>query len=357
MADAFRALKDANPRKDPRFDSSPGELDALRDRVVASDPLASAGAPRPAGRTRALRLAGLAASAVVVAGIVTAFAMSAPTPTGRPIVGTPTIQSAYAAVAKAVTDTAAAAKSGTIKTTTIAKWPERPNPTYGKTSPEDLGRKQPKTPEPKILPASELRIDTTFAWHGDDASLQVTSDGKPHDTLYVGGKYYEQYEAYAPGEKPNPGDPQWMHYPLEEQGQMFDDPQAWVDGVRGDVQGTGLRRLLTATKDLKQTTNADGSKTFSGTAPASAIRDEQTGVSGLPYVSGPLLKVHDLSTPVALTVTVGDDGLIREVRTSYKSDGADWTYVSTYSDLGASPAIAGPGPGTVKEWDPSMGKG
>jgi hypothetical protein len=182
-------------------------------------------------------------------------------------------------------------------------------------------------------------------------------DGPDRKTLYSGGEYYEQWQRYEPGEKPQPGDPQRIHYPVHDGSGMFVDPQKWVDGVRGDIEGKALRQLLSATKGLGSRTNADGSVTYSGTAAAKTVSAEKFGIGQLPSIASPTLMIHDPDTPVAVTFTVGADGLIREVRTSYESDGAKWEYVSTYSKLGSTPAIAGPDPKTVVEWEQTQGKG
>jgi hypothetical protein len=355
--ESIRALRRANPRDTEGFAESLPDLDALHDRVAGSE---AAGPPMRRRLPVHVRLAAVGAAAVVIVGVVAAVMLTAPSsPDGtKPGV----ITNAYAAVQKAMADTAAASKSGTISTRMTAFWPERPAPQIDTSSVLEAKRREAAEQSmPATLPAAALELNTVFKWHGDDMSLVVgtkdSMEDRTNESRFVGGRYYEEYDKSAPDD-PQPRPTIWVRWPADSKdGPGQDDPGQWVDAARGDVTGSNLRRIIEATKGLKQHENADGSTTYSGTATAGAIKSDSLGVAGLPSISRPVIKVRDPQTPCAVSVTVGADGLIREVRCSYETDGGTWEYRSVYSKLGEAGAISAPDPSLVKDWDPKDGKG
>lgn len=80
------------------------------------------------------------------------------------------------------------------------------------------------------------------------------------------------------------------------------------------------------------------------TLEVSELSTDSLGLSGLPFAGQPLdkLRAFDPTSPVAVEVTVGTDGLVEQAKLSYEIEGNSFTYEVTYSQLGSAPAISAP---------------
>jgi hypothetical protein len=150
-------------------------------------------------------------------------------------------------------------------------------------------------------------------------------------------------------------DGQWIHVTGYDNGGAGPDagsaneqlaPAAWLAAARGDLAGQGLVQLVSEGQGYTRTPNADGSVTYSATTTVAAVRSADWDLAGLPIASQPSFKVKDESTPVTMTVTVGRDGLVQQVKLAWTLDlpgeASSWSYTTTFSQLGAAPAIAAP---------------
>jgi hypothetical protein len=335
-ADALEMLRQSNPRNNPGFSDLLSEHDGIKEQIKADGwvEAGSSAEARPAltsSGSRAThssarprrRTLGLSATALVVvaAGVVAAFMLLG----GGNADLTVTPALAAEAVKKAAVDTSAAAESGTIDTV--------------------------------LLIDGEAQVANTVSWNGDDLSLVVQND-EQRQLRYVDGLYYETYGysvGVAPGDKAHLGE--WIHCTDYDNGgggtpgvraNEEANPTQWLAAARTDLAGSGLVALVTGASGYTQSANADGSTTYAGTTTVAAIESQDWSLNGLPMASQPSFKVLDTSTPVAMRVTVGAEGLIRELKLDWTLDlpgeASVWSYKSTYSELGSAPAIEAPQP-------------
>jgi hypothetical protein len=113
--------------------------------------------------------------------------------------------------------------------------------------------------------------------------------------------------------------------------------------VQEDVEGVTLRRLGDNMTGLTTTQLDDGSTVYRGSVPAGQIARE-TG-----FKEGERIRVFPFgyvahgraADPEALldtAVTVGEDGLVRELAVTWGT----WAYTVTYSDLGTTAPVVAP---------------
>ena len=337
--EGLRELRQADPRSQAGFQAAVEQHAGIRDAVIASDVAlesspAKAGSarvcpakPRGSGARRARptrRLIGLSAGAAfaVAAAIVAAVLLLGG---GNPNL-TPSPDLAAEAARKAAVDTTAAAKSGVIETV--------------------------------LLIDGEAQVMNKISWNGDDLSLLVQND-EQRQIRYVDGLYYETSGYSVPiaiGDS-GPVD-QWIHitsFDNDGTGTMAGSaieqpaPAEWLTAARTDLAGDGLTELVSGAQGYTQAANTDGSVSYSATTTVAAIQSQDWSLSGLPMANQPSFKVLDTSTPVAVTVTVGADGLIRELKLDWTGDlpgeAFAWSYKTTYSQLGTAPVITAPDAG------------
>ena len=92
---------------------------------------------------------------------------------------------------------------------------------------------------------------------------------------------------------------------------------------------------------------ADGSTVYSGAVTAGLIARETGFKEGqairvLPFGYVAHDEAADPASPLDVAVTVGADGIVREIAVSWGSSGSAWEYMVTYSVLGATPAPVAP---------------
>jgi hypothetical protein len=295
------ALRAASPRRKAGFDDWVERLDAVRAKVIATEPVAPA--PRPALRVPRPRLVGLSAAALTAAIVAVVVGVNAASP-----------PSADAAARRALAATAASS-SGTM-TETI---------THDGTTDT---------------------LETT-QWNGDDVALNSTAIHVVGDLRQVilagGGAYLQQ------------ADGSWVHYAdASNVGPNFGP----VLLARANAAGNTADQILSVATGLTQTSQADGTTLYTGTIPGipSNQRDEVAASSdailraiatlrGSSSMDGPSGTHGDLQ----LRMVVGTDGLVQQVSLTFDQTGSGsatgdgvYTVSVAYSQLGSTPAIAPP---------------
>jgi hypothetical protein len=296
---SIQALRRANPRARDGFASSvEAATHAVRSQIDSAEDVAVGHSSRGGRRVRVAAGASLAAAAAAAVFLAV----------GQPG-GSPGVESAAAAVKKAVTVTAASAeRSGTAVV--------------------------------RITHGNKIWGGTTIRWHGDDVA--VTSDapqraGKAGSVLLVvDGSLYGTDPEVEGG---------WveMGNPASIDPDSGTTPAEYLAAVREDVGGVTLRRITKGMSGLTSRERADGSTVYSGTVAAGLIARETGFKEGqvirvLPFGYVAHDEAADPAAPLTAAVTVGAGGVIREIALSWGT----WTYTVAYRRLGATPALAAP---------------
>jgi hypothetical protein len=178
---------------------------------------------------------------------------------------------------------------------------------------------------------SAYTLDTT-QWNGD--SITVTrgdrTDLGPNQAVKLidGGAYVQQ------------ADGSWLHYASESGVGPKVGPQ--VELAHNNVAGTTGDQILSLATGLTHTSQPDGTTLYTGTIPSlNADRGE-------PPTDDTILRIiSDLRTgsdPIGLHMTVGPDGLVRQISLTSSDGTSTWTV--TYSKLGTTPPITPPATST-----------
>lgn len=320
--ESLRALRQADPRAAADFAARVTAYQGLKAEIMATEPTQAKEPRRAASPARSRwRVLGLsAAGAVVFAGAAVAVILLVTGGNGGLTVSP---ANAAEAVKKAAADTSAAAQSGVINTV--------------------------------LLIDGEAQVSNTISWNGEDLALVVQND-EQRQLRYVGGLYYETY-GYSilagPGDTSRLGE--WIHCTDYDNGGSANpglsaveapSPSQWLNAARTDLAGDGLVAVVSGAGGYTQSANDDGSITYAGTTTVAAIQSQDWSLNGLPIASQPSFKVLDTNTPVAMRVSVGADGLIRELKLDWTLDlpgeASVWSYTTTYSELGSAPAVVAP---------------
>jgi hypothetical protein len=289
-SESFRALRRANPRAKEGFarsvEAAAAEVHARIETVHV-------------GRSRRRRLVGLSAAAALAAVAVVATILAVGSPSG--------VEDATAAFKNAAAVTAESAeRSGSAVV--------------------------------RITHDGELWAGTTIRWNGEDIALSSDTpgrNGKVGDQLrVVDGTVYGIDER----------DGGWvaMGSPANIDPDSGTTPTEHLAAVREDVGGPTLRRLAGGMTGLT-TRRAGGSTVYSGTVAAGLIARE-TG-----FKEGQVLRVFpfgfvahdeaaDPAAPLATSVTVGPDDVVRQIAVTWGT----WSYTVTYRGLGKTAAPAAP---------------
>jgi hypothetical protein len=263
------------------------------------------------------------------------------------------------AVKKAVTDTAAAADSGVIRS---------------------------------VVSENGVTVqDKTFSWNGDDFAIQDARHESPNlntdkgngneesyaELRYVADKFYEM-DWYITRIEARDG--KWYHCTLWDNGGAVDgfNPSEWLTEARSDLLGQGLVDLVTSASGFTQTLGDEEDRVYSGTLTLAQLAEHDVDLSGAPFagslmralltIAAPDAQAGDkfrdaiADRPVKIEVTVDANGLIKEASLAYSVGGekrdmfpegsdkpipfltyrSDYVYTITYSQLGSAPAIAAP---------------
>ena len=295
MTESLHALRRANPRGGDGFNELVESVSAtVRERI------ASGAAPRisrPRHRLRRVSLAGAALAAV--ASVVALSTVGWPGGNGG-------VQNAAAAVRKAATLTSASAERSGIAVVGVTH-------------------------------DDQLWAGATLRWHGDDLSVSQDTpgrDGRPGSALLV-----------VRGTMYGVEDGQW--FVLGPSNSVDPDsgttPDEYLLGVRKDLGGATLRRVVDGMTGLTTNQRADGSVVYRGLVPAGVIASETGFKEGhsirvLPFGYVAHGAAVDPSAPLDVAVTVRD-GVVRELAVSWAPG---WTYTVAYSGLGATSAPEAP---------------
>jgi hypothetical protein len=108
-------------------------------------------------------------------------------------------------------------------------------------------------------------------------------------------------------------------------------PDEYLAAVREDVGGVTLRRITGGMAGLTTRQLEDDSTAYSGTVPAGLIARESGFKEGqairvLPFGYVAHGEAADPSSPLDAVVTVGVDGIVREIAVSWGSGNSAWTY-------------------------------
>lgn len=303
------ALREASPRNQPGFDDWIDSFDSLRTQIPATPVPAQRPLPKPDSRHgRVVGLAVTAAAAVAVVGVVVGFALTAASP-----------PSADAAARRALAATAAA-PSGTMTTT--------------------------------VLHAGVTHTIDAARWNGGDIAFSPGFGPIPQLLLIGGGMYVQA------------SDGTWLHY--AKASDVAPKPLGGLVQLAHDsIACTSPQQILALATHVQKATQSDGTTVYTGTIPNSSL--DPGLVPGNDAITSMILgaqKRTDMifgvgrdkgdapggyQNDLQLEMSVGGDGLVKEVSASFQRQGTgspavDGTYrwSVTYSRLGSTPAIEAP---------------
>lgn len=276
MSESIRSLHRANPRSQAGFAESVGVIAETVTARIARD-----ARPEPRRRSRRIPLAvAFAAAAAAAVAVVTLGSGG---------------EDATAAFRKAAAITAASAERSGLAAVRI-------------------------THNGEVWAATEIR------WHRNDIAVGS------HLRVVDGTVYGLEEGAWVELGPPSSIDPDSGTTPGE-----------YLAALRADIGGATLRRITNAMSGLTAETRADGSTVYRGKVPASLIALETVKKGGerirlLPFGFAAHDEAADPASPLDTSVTVGGDGVIREIAVSWGT----WTYTVTYEQLGSAAAVALP---------------
>jgi hypothetical protein len=124
-------------------------------------------------------------------------------------------------------------------------------------------------------------------------------------------------------------------------------PDEYLAAVGEDTGGATLRRLIDAMTGLTTRDLDDGSTVYSGSVAAGEVARESGFKEGqairvFPFGYVAHDEAADPAAPLDAAVTVGADGVIREIAVRWGTGASAWTYTVAYSHLGETPALVAP---------------
>lgn len=311
-SESIQALRRANPRSKASFAQSvEAAADAVRAQIVPAAVDARAAKPRTRHSSRRRRLVGLTAAGASLAAVA-AFAAFLTVGWPGPGAG---VENAAAAFRKAATVTAASAeRSGTAVV--------------------------------RITHGGELWAGSTLRWHGGDLAVSHDAPQRPggragSELLLVDGTLY--------GVEPREGGLVWVIFgsPKSIDPDSGTTPDEYLAAVRVDVGGVTLRRFTSAMTGLTTTRLDDGSTVYRSTVAAGLIAPETGFKEGkrirvLPFGYVAHDEAEDPAAPLDTAVTVGADGVVREITVTWGTGASAWRYTVAYSRLGATRSLVAP---------------
>jgi hypothetical protein len=301
-SESFQALRRTNPRTKAGFATSVAAVDALREEIVASEVFADSGAE---SRTRLARVSAAGVLLVAAAAVVASLTLGSRG-------GGTGVEGAVAAVKEAATVTAASAERSGSATVRISH-------------------------------NGELWAGSTIRWNNEDlvVSSQVPQrSGRPRTELrLVDGTMY--------GIDPDRGGWVVLGSPRSIDPRSGTTPAEYLAAVREDVGGVTLHRITDAMAGLKTRTLDDGSNVYSGTVAAGLIArgsgfKEGRAIRVLPFGYVAHDEAANPGAPLKVAVTVGADGIVREIAVTWGTGASAWQYTVTYRGLGATSAPVAP---------------
>jgi hypothetical protein len=305
--ESLQALRRANPRGKAGFaESVEAAADTLHARMVTTAGDAGAPAPRSGRsrqRRRLVRVSTAAVSLMAAASVAAAFLT----------VSSPGVPSAAAAVRKAATVTAASAeRSGTAVV--------------------------------RITHGGKLWAGTTVRWHDRDVEISRGYPRRPgpgSKLLVVDGIMYGY------GDEPDRAGWVKLGSPKNIDPGSGTTPDEYLAAVREDVGGATLRRISDGMTGLTTRHLRDGSTVYSGTVAAGLIArktgfKEGQAIRVLPFGFVAHDEAANPTNPLHASVTVGADGIFRQITVTWGTGASAWNYTVAYSRLGTTPALVAP---------------
>ena len=291
---SYEALRRANPRAKAGFAAA---VEGARTAVsVALE--ADVTTARPNRRFLAVPAVGASLAAMAVAAFVVIGSLS----------GGPRAESAVAAFREATAVTAASAeRSGTAVV--------------------------------RMTHDGEEWASSTIRWHGEDVSITRAAQlpyRKAGDELRVVDGVLFGLD--------HRGDWLALGSPRNIDPDSGTTPDEYLAAVREDVGGVTLQRFTNGMSGLSRSALDDGSSVYRGTVPAGLLaRDtgfkDGQAIRVLPFGFVAHDEAADPASRLDVTVSVGADGVLREIAVSW--DPA-WKYTVTYSALGTTAALVAP---------------
>jgi hypothetical protein len=294
---SYEVLRRANPRAQEGFAASVEDAaEAVRAAVLADVP-----PTRPRRRFAVVSAVGASVAAVVAAAVVVVGILS----------GGPGVESATAAFQQAATLTAAAAeRSGTV--------------------------------DVRITHNGDEWAGSFIRWNGDDISI---ARDRPSPFRKVGDEM-RVVDGILYGLDDTGG---WVAIggPRNIDPDSGTTPDEYLAAVRADVGGVTLQRFTANMRGLTRTSLDDGSAGYRGTvaagvvAPATGFKEgRELRVLPFGYVAHD--EAANPNSQLDLAVTVGPEGIVREIRVTWGTPASSWAYEVTYSGLGTTPALVAP---------------
>ena len=195
----------------------------------------------------------------------------------------------------------------------------------------------------RITRNGQIWAGTTIRWRDQD--LAVSRDGPGRhgragsELLVVDGTLYLF----------DPADGGWVMAgdPSSIDPDSGTTPEEYLAAVGEDVGGATLRRITDGMTGLTSRQLGDGSTVYGGAVAAGLIAREAGVKDGQPIRVLPFGHVaHDEAAnpaaPLQVAVTVGADGIIRQITVTWGTSASAWTYTVTYSHLAATSAPVAP---------------
>jgi hypothetical protein len=124
-------------------------------------------------------------------------------------------------------------------------------------------------------------------------------------------------------------------------------PREYLATVREDTGGATVRRITDAMTGLATRRLADGSTVYSGAVAAGQIARESSFKEGrsirvLPFGFAAHDEAADPAALLDVALTVGTDGIVRDLTVTWGTSASPWSYSVSYDGLGATPAPVAP---------------
>jgi hypothetical protein len=195
----------------------------------------------------------------------------------------------------------------------------------------------------RITHDGELWAGTTVRWHDRDVSITRDAPlrrGKAGDELLV-------VDGVMYGQDPEDGGWVMLGSPESIDPDSGTTPDEYLAAVGEDTGGATLRRLIDGMTGLTTRDLGDGSTVYSGSVAAGEVARESGFKEGqairvFPFGFVAHDEAADPAAPLDAAVTVGADGVIREIAVRWGTDASAWTYTVAYSHLGETPALVAP---------------
>jgi len=204
-----------------------------------------------------------------------------------------------------------------------------------------------------VLHAGVTRTIDATRWNGHDIAFSTGFDQFPQLLLIGGGMYVQT------------SDGTWLHY--ANASDVGPKPLGGLEQLAQDsIAGTTAQQILALATQVQKTVQSDGTTTYTGTIPSSSINagNDPGNNAIISMILGAQKRTTtmfgagngdapgSLESDLQLQMSVGGDGLVRQVSVTFQQDtgsaAADSTYTwsVTYSQLGNTPPIAAPASST-----------